>query len=116
MRHEKDQVSIPVFCRCNEGLSLVSAQSVQDENRWTLAVLENYPGLFHMREKYLIRPSFKKLTCHVTVRLRADIDFFMEMFNTELHELCERERCSENISRIIQNNLVAPKGKAHQIQ
>jgi hypothetical protein len=35
---------------------------------------------------------------------------------TELPKLFEREMCSENISGIIQNNLAAPKSKAHQIQ
>jgi hypothetical protein len=35
---------------------------------------------------------------------------------TELYKLFEREVCSENISGIIQNNLVAPKSKAHQIK
>jgi hypothetical protein len=34
----------------------------------------------------------------------------------ELHKVFEREMCSENISGITHNNLVAPKSKAHQIQ
>jgi hypothetical protein len=33
-----------------------------------------------------------------------------------LHKLFEREMCSENISGIIQNNLIAPTSKVHQIQ
>jgi hypothetical protein len=38
------------------------------------------------------------------------------LVDSELHKLFEREMCSENISGMIQNNLVAPKSKAHQIQ